>query len=246
MHREDGPSREHVKHGSPDLVRENGKGLPFAVLFLNAREQLLPAGGMAQKQHGSFGERPLEMDIPHFRATRAELLARRLMHALDQSRVGRTFLHAIKPRDVVNLVQDRECQDFPDARDRSQTMERIGIVALRLPNDREFEVPDEGVVLIDSRQVDLDTLPHTRIGDMRADPVTVGRIGEASLEGRQVVLRAGILNVRQEFAALPDQVQPTPHEIARRPHARRVDVGPPRSRLAILCESILSFFALPP
>jgi hypothetical protein len=104
-------------------------------------------------------------------------------------------------------------------------MERIGIVALRLPNDREFEVHDEGVVLIDSRQVDIDTLPHTRIREMRADPVPVGGRREAPLEGRQVVLGAGMLNVRQELAALPDQMQSAPKEIPGRPHGRWVDVG---------------------
>jgi len=42
LHREDCSSREHVKHRLPDLVRENGERLPFAVLFLNLSEQLRP------------------------------------------------------------------------------------------------------------------------------------------------------------------------------------------------------------
>ena len=58
-------------------------------------------------------------------------------------------MHAIKARDIVNLVQDREGQDFPDPGYRSQTVERIGVVALRLSNNRELEVHDERVVLVD-------------------------------------------------------------------------------------------------
>ena len=37
---------------------------------------------------------------------------------------------------------------------------------------------------------------------MRADTVAVGGIGEAPLEGGKAVLGAGILNVRQQLAAL--------------------------------------------
>ncbi len=70
---------------------------------------------------------------------------------------------------------------------RSQTVERIGVVALRLSNNRELEVHDEGVVLVNERQVDIDTLSHTRIGELRPDPVTVGGIRQAPLKGGQVV-----------------------------------------------------------
>jgi hypothetical protein len=104
-------------------------------------------------------------------------------------------------------------------------VERIGVVALRFSNNREFEVNDAGLVLVNERQVDIDTFPHTRIGEMRADSVAVGGIGETPLEGRKVVLRARILNVRQELAALADQMQPAPNQIPRRPHRGRVDVG---------------------
>ena len=142
------------------------------------------------------------MHIAHLGATHAERLAAGGLHALDQPRIGRKLLHAVKARDVVNLVQDRQGENLPDARDRSQTVERIGIVAFGLSNNREFEVHDEGVVLVDERQVDIDTLSHTRIREMRAHAVAVGGIREAPLESREIVLGAGILNVRQKLAAL--------------------------------------------
>jgi hypothetical protein len=62
-------------------------------------------------------------------------------------------------------------------------------------------------------------------GEPRADPVAVGGIREAPLEGRQAVLGARILNVRQQLTALADQMQPASNEIPRRPHARGVNVG---------------------
>ena len=59
---------------------------------------------------------------------------------------------------------------------------------------------------------------------MRADPVAVRRVGEPPLESWQVVLGAGILNVRQELAPLAHQMKPTPQEIARRSHRGRIDI----------------------
>jgi hypothetical protein len=164
LHREDGSSREHIKHRAPNFVGEDRQSLAFAVFLLDPRQDLLAVLRMAQEQDGGLRECPLQMHVAHLRAARAEFLAGGLMHAFDQARVGRKFLHAIKPRHVMNLVEDRQRQDVPDAWDRPQPVERIGIVALRLPHDRQFEVHDEGVVLFDERQVDLDTFPDTRIG----------------------------------------------------------------------------------
>jgi len=44
-------------------------------------------------------------------------------------------------------------QNFPDARHRSQPVERLGIVAFRLADDGQLEVNDEGVVVIDEGEV---------------------------------------------------------------------------------------------
>ena len=53
LHREDRPSRQHVEHRPSDLVRQDRERLPFAVLLLNAREQLLPL------RYGAGTARPL-------------------------------------------------------------------------------------------------------------------------------------------------------------------------------------------
>jgi hypothetical protein len=105
LHRKDGSSREHVKHRELYFVGEDRQGLTFAVLLVDPRQDLLAVFRMAQEQHGGLGERPLQMHVAHLRAARPEFLSTRLVHALDQPRVGGTLLHATKPRDVVNLVQ---------------------------------------------------------------------------------------------------------------------------------------------
>lgn len=104
-------------------------------------------------------------------------------------------------------------------------MEGVRIVALRLAHERELEVGDEGVVLVDEGDVHLDALPHARVGTAVDDAIAVTRIRQAFREGGQVVLGAGVLHVREELAALADQVQASAEQGARRSHRGRIDVG---------------------
>ena len=62
-------------------------------------------------------------------------------------------MHAIEPGDVVDLVQDRQREDLADAGDGAQTVERIGVVALRVRHDRELEIGDQRVVAFDEREI---------------------------------------------------------------------------------------------
>ena len=81
-------------------------------------------------------------------------------------------------------------------------------------------------------------------------PLAIARVGQAALEGRELVLGAGVWDVGKEFAMLADQMQAPAQQVSRRPHRRRVHIRlrqhPAGSKTAILCESILSFLALPP
>jgi hypothetical protein len=89
-------------------------------------------------------------------------------------------------------------------------MKRITVVAFRVAHERQLEVGDEAVVALEEREVDLDALADTRIGKMVGHAVPIGRIGQSSLELWEVVLRARVLNVRQQLATLAHQVQPPP------------------------------------
>ena len=110
----------------------------------------------------------------------------------------------------MNFIEDRHRQDLANAWDRFEAMERIRVVALRIPHEGDLKVVDEPIVLVDECEVDLDALAHTRIGKMLADTVAVRGVGDPPLELREVVLGARVLDVRQELAALPDQMKPTP------------------------------------
>jgi hypothetical protein len=60
----------------------------------------------------------------------------------------------------VDLVEDRERQHLADAGHGAQPVEGMGIVALGFPDDRELEVENQRVVLLDQSQVDFDALSN--------------------------------------------------------------------------------------
>ena len=111
-------------------------------------------------------------------------------------------MDAAEARDVVDLVEDRQREDLADAGDRAQAVKGVGVVALRLPLDRAFEVVDEAVVRLDEGQVDCDALAHARIRELFRHAVAVGRIGEAPRERRPGVLGARVLDARQDWPRL--------------------------------------------
>ena len=117
------------------------------------------------------------------------------------------LLDAIKARDVVDLVEDGQREDLANPWHRAEPMKRVGIVAFRFPDDRELEVGDARIVLVDQRDVDRDALLHTRIGKVLHDSLAISAIGELPPEDGQVVLRARVLDVGQELATLAHEMQ---------------------------------------
>jgi hypothetical protein len=159
-HRKHGTSCEHVVDRSADLVREDRERLPLAAVLLEPRHELGDGRRVRvpQKQDGRLGERPLEVHVAHLGAAGAEHLTGRFVGALDEAGVRGELLHPIEPPDVVDLIEDGQREDRPDAGHRPQAVERIRVVALRLADERLLEVSDEDIVLVDEREVDLDTL----------------------------------------------------------------------------------------
>jgi len=63
----------------------------------------------------------------------------------DQPRIGGKLLDAVEPRDVVNLIEDRQCEQLADAGHRAPAMEGIAVMLLGLADDRQLEVGDQCV-----------------------------------------------------------------------------------------------------
>jgi hypothetical protein len=165
------------------------------------------------------------MHVPHLRPAGPEPFPGGLLSALDEPGIRREFLHAVKARDVVNLVEDGQGQDLANAWDRAEPVKGVAIVLLGLADDRQFQVVDERVVLVDEYHVHVDALAHTWVGKVVDDAVAIARVRQALLEGRQIVLSARVLNVGQELPALPDEMQASAQQIARRPRRGRICVG---------------------
>ena len=80
------------------------------------------------------------------------------------------MLHPGEAIDVVNLVEDRERQGLTDAGDCLQSLVGVAIVSARLAKDREFEVSDDGVVVVDELEVG---------GEVRLDGDVIEGLGNA-------------------------------------------------------------------
>jgi hypothetical protein len=83
------------------------------------------------------------MNVADLRASCSKLLSRRAVIALHQPRVGKKILNPIEAADVVNLVEDRQRQDFADPWDGAQSVIGLGIVLLGSAFEVAFEVSDD-------------------------------------------------------------------------------------------------------
>ena len=167
------------------------------MLLLDLGQEFFRLGIATQEEHRGFRERPLQMDIAHLRPTRAERFPGGLFLALHEASVGRELLHAIKARNVVDLVEDGQREDLADARDRPQAVERIGVVALRVTDEGRLQLADQGVIVVQERDIDFDAFAHAGVGETLGQAVAVRRIRDALLECRQLVLVARVLDVRE-------------------------------------------------
>ena len=169
---------------------------------------------------------------------------------LDLPAVGHEVLHPREALDGADLVQDHQGQDQIGPVDRAQQREGLAVVLLGARADMPLELGQQRVVLIDHGQIQGDGVAHLGIGEMGQQPLALAALADALLEGGQVVLADGVLDMGDELRALVDQVAAPPQQIAGGAHLGRIDIGqrqhPASQQPAILWASILSFLALPP
>ena len=117
-------------------------------------------------------------------------------------------------------------------------------------DDGAFDVAKQRVIVGDERQINFDTLVHRRIGKAFGDAVAVGLVGKLFANRWQVVLTVGILHVCQYLSPFVRQMHAAAKQVTGGAHLSCIDVRlrehTAPSKAAIFCESILSFFALPP
>ena len=167
--------------------------------------------------------RPLEVNVPDLRPAGAGLLAVGLVGALDEAAVGGELLDAGEAGDVVDFVENGQGENLSDPADREEAEVGVGVVDLGGPDEGEFEIGDEPVVDGDELEIGLDGLADGRVGEGLGKTRAIRGVVDLHVELGEVVRGAEVLNVREELAALPDEVEPAAEKIARGPHIGRVD-----------------------
>ncbi len=92
-------------------------------------------------------------------------------------------MNSLKAGNVVDLVEDRHGEDFPDTWNGTEQMEQVLVVNLDFSGQIQLEVRDDFIVMADELEVDLDALGCTGIRELLRHPFTVGSISD-SLLGR--------------------------------------------------------------
>jgi hypothetical protein len=222
----EGPApQQHVVDGAAQFGRQNAQGLPLAVLLFKPREILLSHRVASQKQGGGFGEGPLEMDIPHLGSGQLFCLAGRFMRPLDQASVGEKVLDPGEPAEVVNLVEQGQREDLTDAWDRAQKVEFPVPVLADLVNQIELHIADDLVIAFEQSNVGGDGHLDGFVVEVLDDGSSILGLVSALLQGRQVVLRVGVLDVGQQLPALPGEEQAPAQQVAGSAHLAGIDIG---------------------
>src|SRR4030095_8225474 len=87
------------------------------------------------------------------------------------------------------------------------------------------DVASQRIVGGDERQIDLDTLWHSRSGPALGGPVAGGLFGALVADRRLMILAMGLVDVGQELGPFVGQRPTASEQVARGPHGGRRDRG---------------------
>jgi hypothetical protein len=170
--------------------------LALAVFFLQSGQVLLACGIVPEKEHRRFREGPLEIGIAPLGPCCPVAFASRFFGTLDEAAIGDEILPAGETLDVVDLIQQDEAQDFPDAGHRLEPIQGIGVVLLRRFDNVQLEIVEQRVLVPNQRQVHFRALLPGGSREPLGDPVAVGFVGQLFPNRGQVIRAVGVLDVR--------------------------------------------------
>ena len=217
---------EHVVDGSANLGREDTHGFALPVLALEAQFETLAARVAPEEERGSLGESPLEVLIAHLGVAATFRPAIGGPVTFGQAGVGEEVLDPGKAVDGADLVDQRQCQDPTDPRDRLQQVECRGIVDLDLLGQEDLQLRDGRLEGIHDGHVDGDGhLDVLALAEVLEEVVAVGRAVDALGDRLEVVLGVGVLDMTEELGPLAGEEEAPAQQVASRAHLSRVDVG---------------------
>ena len=143
---------------------------PLPCLLVSISTCSLGGGKLPHQEHRRLAERPLQVRIADLPASRAAPLAGRLMRAGDKSGVGKKIPRPRKAADVVNFVQQHQCQNLADAGDAPQQVVAVWIVDFGRAGKVQLQPAELLVEVVDQCQVGLDVQPALGSGNNSATP----------------------------------------------------------------------------
>jgi len=132
----------HVVNGSSQLVGQDRKGLGLTMFFSKLLDVAVRGRVGAKKEHGGFGESPLQVDVSNLCAAGSESFTRGAFLAFDESSIGGEVLDALEAGDIVDLVEQGHGEDLADAVNGAESEEVTRVMDFGLSSEKELEVPD--------------------------------------------------------------------------------------------------------
>lgn len=210
VHIEGGLLFEHEIGGATELCGQDAQGLSLGV-FLSETLEIGVAGRIAQQEaDGGFAEGPLDMGVADLSPGDAERFSIGFLGAFDEAAVGREILGRGKAGDVADLIEEGEAQDLADAVDGHEEAEGVGVVDPGQVKDGVFELGDEGVVVVEEREVGPDTGPDSGVIEELGETFSAGGCSQWPGGLGQIVLGEGVLDVGQELGSLTSEVEAHP------------------------------------
>jgi hypothetical protein len=115
--------------------------------------------------------------------------------ALHQATIRHKGLHPGKPRDVRNLIEEDECQDWSDSWDGVEPGIRLPVMHLSPRGAGEFPFPQALVRVSQEGAIDFTGLRDARSGAMVLHAFAVRFVRQFLADLGQVVLPSGMLPV---------------------------------------------------
>lgn len=218
-------SKKHVEDGSAELGGQDAQAFALPVFLLDASKVLGSRGIPSEKQSRSFREGPLEVGVAHLASRGFRRLAGGLMPSLDQARIGQKVLHAFKALQVIDLVKQSQSQNLSNPGDGPQERELVPVILPDFMEQVELEISDDLVVSRQQSHVGRHGHLHAALVEVFDDGSSVLSLVDPFLEGREVVLGVGVLNVREQLAPLADKESAAAHEVAGSSLLSRIDIG---------------------
>ena len=205
-------------------MSQDGQGFSFTVLSLQFVVESLAVRVTPQEKNRGFREGPFEVGVADLLAGGSQALSSGFLGAFDKPAVGDEILDTREAFDVVNLVENDECQNFPDTRNRAESMECLRVVLFCGTDNIEFQVGEQGVVVPEHFEIDFDSLFDAGVRKPIGDACPVGLVGDLLSDFREVVLTVGVLYVNKQFGSLVHEVHPAAQKVTSGAHFGRIHI----------------------